>query len=69
MASRPTSGLGGGSGTVVDDPPSGKAGDVEDGDAGAMERVPAPARPRSEDLEVARDSGMQAYRDALGQRW
>lgn len=69
LASRPSSGLGGGSGIVVDDPVSGKADDVEDGDAAAKERVPVSARPRSEELEVARDSGMQAYRDALGQRW
>ena len=69
LVSRPSSGLGGANGIAVDDPRSGKADDREDGDARSEERVPAPARPRPEDLEVARDSGMQAYRDALGQRW
>lgn len=68
LVSRPGSVLGG-SGIAVDDPLSGEADDVEDVDAGSVERVSEPARPRPEDLEMARDSGMQAYRDALGQRW
>ena len=68
LVSRPGSVLDG-SGIAVDDPLFGKADDVEPGDAGSVERVSEPARPRPEDLEVARDSGMQAYRDALGQRW
>lgn len=68
MVSRPSS-VSGGGGIAVDDPLSGNADDREGGDAGSMERIPVPARPRPEDLEVARDSGMQAYRDALGQRW
>lgn len=68
LVSRPGSVLGG-SGIAVDDPLFGKADDVEDGDASSMERVSEAARPRPEDLDSARDSGMQAYRDALGQRW
>ena len=62
-ASRPSSGI------AVDDSLSGRADELEDGHARPTARDAAPARPRPEDLEVARDSGMQAYRDALGQRW
>lgn len=68
LVSRPGSVLGG-SGIAADDPLAGKADDREDGAARSEERIPGPVRPRPEDLEVARDSGMQAYRDALGQRW
>ena len=51
-----------GSEVLVDDLQSGQAGDTEAGHG-------ASARPTAKALEVVRDSGMQAYRDALGQRW
>ena len=69
LTSRPGSGLGVGSGDLADGPLSGKAGGFGDGDAESAERASTPVRRQPDDLEGARDSGMRAYRDALGQRW
>ena len=62
LTSRPSSGSAAVGEGLVDDPLSGAADDSEAGQA-------APAHVRAKALDVARDSGMQAYRDALGQRW
>lgn len=72
LATRPSGHLAGSDAIPADRPDArlaGGAADFEGGTAASTEDVPVPATSRSKNLEGVRDSGMLAYRDALGQRW
>jgi len=72
LATRPSGQLAGSDAIPADRPDvrlAGGTADFEVGTAASTEDVPVPVTPRSKDVDGVRDSGMLAYRDALGQRW
>lgn len=72
LATRPSGHLAGSDAIPADRPDARLAGgtaDFEGATAASTEDVPVPVTPRSKDVDGVRDSGMLAYRDALGQRW